>query len=369
MKQIRQTWIDYARGISIILVLYRHVFEGLKNSGLAIADYISLEHANILFFSFRMPLFFIVSGIFVAGSLEKRGIKLFVNNKWRTILYPYFLWGIIQITLQIFLSGYVNSDRSAFDYLYLLYQPRSIEQFWYLYALFNVSVIYAFTKSVLKLTAIQNAIIGLILIFISSWTGRNQINIWFLSDICHYYLFYAIGDLIGRFIRDKNNLPKLYSWKNSAFLLVPFIVSQVYYLYQNLEHSPNSYDYVENFQPYIFVVVAITGCAFIISLCFLLQKTNKVQWLHHLGRHSLYIYVAHVIILAATRMLMVKIFGITNVPILLISGIIAGLAGPVILYKLSERYNFTTLFTLERNHENIKIAEKNYLKQETNPKF
>lgn len=366
MKPIRQTWIDYARGISIILVLYRHVFEGLKNSGLAVADYISLEHANILFFSFRMPLFFIVSGIFVAGSLQKRGLKLFIDNKSRTILYPYFLWGIIQITIQIFLSGYVNSQRTSHDYIYLLYEPRLIEQFWYLYALFNVSVLYAFSKSVLKLSAVTNTIIGLGMIYISSWTSRNQISIAFLGDILHYYLFYAIGDLIGRFIRDKNNLAKLYSWKNAALLLVPFIVSQVFYLYQNLEHSPKTYDYVENYQPYIFVIIAVTGCAFIISICFLLQKADKIKWLHHLGRHSLYIYVAHVIVLAATRMIMVKVFNITNVPVLLITGIVAGLIGPVILYKLSEKFNFTYLFTLERNHDSIKLAEQKSINQNAN---
>ncbi len=366
MKPIRQTWIDYARGISIILVLYRHVFEGLKNSGLAVADYISLEHANILFFSFRMPLFFIVSGIFVAGSLQKRGLKLFVDNKSRTILYPYFLWGIIQITIQIFLSGYVNSHRTVHDYVYLLYQPRLIEQFWYLYALFNVSVLYAISKSVFKLSAVKNIFIGLIFIYISSYAARNKIDIGFLGDILHYYFFYAIGDLIGRFIRDKNNLTKLYSWKTSALLLIPFIISQVFYLYQNLQHSPKTYDYVENYQPYVFIIIAITGCAFIISICFLLQKANKIKWLHQLGRHSLYIYVAHVIILAATRMVMVKVLNITNVPVLLITGIFTGLIGPVILFKLSEKFNFTILFTLERNHESIKLAEEKSLKPKLN---
>ena len=88
VKPSRQTWIDYARGIAIILVLYRHVFEGIKNSGLPVLSYAALEHANILFFSFRMPLFFIVSGIFVAGSLFKRGLGKFVETKARTILYP-----------------------------------------------------------------------------------------------------------------------------------------------------------------------------------------------------------------------------------------------------------------------------------------
>ncbi|MEO5966727.1 MAG: hypothetical protein ABIP68_04765, partial [Ferruginibacter sp.] len=83
-------------------------------------------------------------------------------------------------------------------------------------------------------------------------------------------------------------------------------------------------------------------------------------------KHSLYIYVAHVIILAATRMVMVKVFNITNVPVLLITGILSGLIGPIILFKLSEKYNFSFLFTLERNHESIKLAEEKLLKPKLN---
>src|ERR1700753_786954 len=112
-KAERLTWIDYARGIAIILVLYRHVFEGLKESGLPVEKYMYLEYANIFFFSFRMPLFFIISGIFVSASLQKRGIKSFIGTKARTILYPYFLCSCLQITLQIVFSKYTNGHSTA----------------------------------------------------------------------------------------------------------------------------------------------------------------------------------------------------------------------------------------------------------------
>lgn len=343
----RQTWIDYARGIAIILVLYRHVFEGLKSAGLAIQDYIQLEHANILFFSFRMPLFFIVSGIFVAGSLQKRGLKKFVGTKAQTILYPYFIWGVLQITIQIALSAYVNASRTPNDYLYLLYQPRNVEQFWYLYALFNVSVLYAVLKT-LGLNVWQNLGLGLGMYYASAVLGQQQINVGFLADIMHYFVFYAIGDGIGRFIRNPENLKLLTSRRLWLILLVPFIVTQGYFLIENLENSSRYYDYVEYFQPFRFLLIALTGCAFVMSCAFLLQRFNVMKWLHQLGKHSLYIYVAHVMVLAATRIVMVKFLHITHVPTLLVCGIVMGLLVPVLLYKLSVRYNFTWLFTLEK---------------------
>src|SRR5690606_33386494 len=58
LSRTRYPWVDYARGITIILVVYRHVFEGL---GEEVAEaYPALEYFNTFFFSFRMPLFFMI---------------------------------------------------------------------------------------------------------------------------------------------------------------------------------------------------------------------------------------------------------------------------------------------------------------------
>ncbi len=358
MKAERETWIDYARGIAIILVLYRHVFEGIKSAGLTYQKYKFLEHFNIMFFSFRMALFFIVSGVFVAESLRKRGLQKFISTKARTILYPYFLWGALQITLQLIFSRYVNKPPGVHDYLYLLYLPREIEQFWYLYALFNISVLYAIIKVKFRFTALQNIGLGLMLFYISVLLHQRSIHIWFLGDILHYYLFYAIGDGINRFIRDREYLQYLESWKLMLVMLVPFIATQLYFLWENLNYAAlkeNTYDatalnyeYVEFYQPVSFLVIALFGSAFIINLAFVLQKFRLVNWLHRLGSYSLYIYVAHVIVLAATRVFMTKILGVYSVPLLLLTGICTGLFIPIILYRTAVKLNMKWLFLLEK---------------------
>jgi fucose 4-O-acetylase-like acetyltransferase len=136
----RNPWIDYARGICILLVVYRHVFEGLTNVGVGSNSYPVLKYFNIFFFSFRMPLFFIVSGIFLGSSLLRKGVGGYINNRFQTIFYPLMVWGIIQVTLQLSFADYVNAKRFPIDYLNLIFDPRKIEQFWYLNALFFVSV-------------------------------------------------------------------------------------------------------------------------------------------------------------------------------------------------------------------------------------
>ena len=167
------------------------MFEGLKNTqalkdaGIDVSSYLHLEHANIFFFSFRMPLFFLVSGVFIGASLAKRGFNALLENKSKTILYPYFLWGIIQISIQIIFSAFANSNKSFTDYTYLLYVPREVEQFWYLYALFNVTVLYAFLKSKTKLNTFHQLGTGLVLFLVSALFSQYGIEWGFISDIFH----------------------------------------------------------------------------------------------------------------------------------------------------------------------------------------
>ena len=145
IEKKRHVWIDYLRGIIIILVVYHHAFLGIAQNGISVPQ--SVIDANMAAYSFRMPLFFIFSGIFTSLSLCSKSIKTIIWRKFNLLLYPYIIWSVIQITLQIFFSAYTNTDKSYTDYLYILYQPKRLEQFWYLPALFNASLIFVFIKN------------------------------------------------------------------------------------------------------------------------------------------------------------------------------------------------------------------------------
>jgi len=330
-------------------VVYRHAFEGLKESGLAVSNYMFLEYANIFFFSFRMPLFFIVSGIFVAVSLQKRGIRKYIETRARTVLYPYFLWACIQLTIQLIFQKYTNGHPTAQTYLYLFYLPREIAHFWYLYALFNVGVLYVLVKMKLHISPVQNIILGIAMFYISVIAWQNNATPGFIGDILHYYVFFAIGDAISRFIMKRDNFKFFESWRTFILLLLPFIAAQYYFLNVNIPHADEKYMYVEYYQPFVFITIALIGCAFIINIAFILQKLAIMNIFTILGKHSLYIYVAHVIAFAAIRIFLRKVFNIESVPILLSAGIIGGIVLPVLLYKLAMKLNMWWLFSLEKN--------------------
>ena len=346
LKRDRYPWIDYARGICIILVSYRHFFSGVMTSDQAMAEYPTLSYLNIFFFSFRMPLFFIVSGVFLRLSLQAKGTGNFVKNRVQTIFYPLIVWGIIHISLQLIFSDYVNANRVPSDYFRLLYQPRAIEQFWYLNALFFVSILYALISVYARFTAINQLVLGILLYAVAGYLHANEIEAGFITDVFFFYFFFAVGDMISGVMLNPANFKKFASYKILLLILPVFILVQHYFTHLNLTNK-NDY-YVQNNQPVLFALAAILGGGFVICVSFLLQKTNKLRFLRVIGYHSLYIYVANLIVTASVRILFVNVLNINNIPFLLVLGSIAGVIIPIIFYNVAEKAGAWWLYTLNK---------------------
>src|SRR5260370_35784712 len=67
-KTSRISWVDHARGIAIMLVVYRHVVMGLRRSGVSISD--TMDTAQQEFYNFLMRVLFILSRLLVARRLR-----------------------------------------------------------------------------------------------------------------------------------------------------------------------------------------------------------------------------------------------------------------------------------------------------------
>ena len=80
MKE-RIEWIDLAKGFSIILVVYGH-------SGLSAVPFL-----GDWFAAFRMPFFFIVSGLLFSISKYPTFIY-FLKRRWLTLVRPYFIFSL-----------------------------------------------------------------------------------------------------------------------------------------------------------------------------------------------------------------------------------------------------------------------------------
>lgn len=329
LKKNRLAWVDYLKGIAIILVVYRHVLIGIQRyaagahqHGIPQPDVPNwLEQANMVFFSFRMPLFFILSGIFISGSLAKRTLGKIIGQKFENLLYPYFIWVFLQVSLQIALGSNTNSNRTLIDYTYILYQPRALDQFWYLPALFNTTVIYLLVKTYGKPPAWLQLLLGLGLYFLSAnaWIHRYSM----LSDWMEFYFFFALGDTVAVYFFKESTQKRLKNPYTLLAIIPIFFATQAWYLAHITE--PGHAD---------FLLIALIGCLSMFILSFRMQEWNVLPWLRVIGFHSLYIYVMHIFVAGLVRLTFTKFLHIQNPFVLLLSGICLSIVIPIMFYNL-----------------------------------
>jgi fucose 4-O-acetylase-like acetyltransferase len=318
-------WINIAKGIAIILVVYRHNLIGLERSGFEIPEIFRL--ANEIVYSFRMPLFFIISGLFISKSIEKRQETSFINYKFNSIYYPYLIWGIIQISLQIVLSNYTNSNRSWIDFAYLIISPRQVDQLWYLFALFNCSILFYFLHSYLRIQPIWHLIIA-ILMFGSSvfLTDFNLIH-----DLFYYYIFLTLGHQLRSLI-----LGEGYSKKQLVFsviLITPlFWFSQWYWL-----NNPD-------LNLFLFGFIALLGTLYVFIIARVVEDLKWLNFIKIAGKYSLQIYLMHVLVISGFRIIVSKIFNLELPVIVLFIGWFLGNLIPILFYKWTQHTFLIYLF-------------------------
>lgn len=105
----RSLTIDMVRGIAISLVALGHTNQGLLHRGWWGSSPFGLR-LDLAIYSFHMPAFFFVSGLFLIASVEKRGLVSFFQNKLSTMIWPYLVSCVVG-TLVLVFSGAFTSQR------------------------------------------------------------------------------------------------------------------------------------------------------------------------------------------------------------------------------------------------------------------
>jgi len=84
----RIDWVDYAKGICIIMVVMMHSVLGVELA----AGQTGYMHVLVAFAKpFRMPDFFLISGLFLAVVID-RDWRTYLDRKVVHFLYFYVLW-------------------------------------------------------------------------------------------------------------------------------------------------------------------------------------------------------------------------------------------------------------------------------------
>ena len=126
----RVDWVDYAKGICIIMVVMMHSVLGVE----AAAGETGFMHVLVAFAKpFRMPDFFLISGLFLPVVID-RDWRTFLDRKVVHFAYFYLLW----VTIQFGFKAPAFAAETSWSHAGYLYLESFIEPFgtlWFIYLL------------------------------------------------------------------------------------------------------------------------------------------------------------------------------------------------------------------------------------------
>ena len=123
-------WIDLAKGICIVLVVFNHV-----NVALGI-DYPLAPQVN----SFRMPLYFVLSGLFFK---QYEGFIGFLKRKTNKLLIPFLFFLLTTSVIPFWLLHHENSLKCFFNEMN---GPVYNFAIWFLLCLFEINILFYFIQ-------------------------------------------------------------------------------------------------------------------------------------------------------------------------------------------------------------------------------
>ena len=282
----RVVFIDIAKGIAIISIILGHL---------------GLNEINRVVFTFRIPIFFIITGYFIN---KKYTIKEFINNKFKRLIIPYFITSFLIIiislfSLKIFLGVNILNTLGVREWLiatiygagdnhiFLGYKYRAIGAIWFLWASFWAST---FIRISLEFKKEYRILFITVLFLIGYYTSKI---IWFPLSIQAGFcatLFMYVGYLINIYF-DK--------YKNIYYKYKKYIIIVSFIIWIQFIHNFKSFWLVhcDIGRGFIDIIGCLCACYCIMLLSKIINQKTKIIYkiLDFSGKYSLLILCIHLI--------------------------------------------------------------------------
>ena len=316
---VRSNLVDIVKGIAIILVVYGHTAQGLTHRGWWMGSGASFSHAFV--YSFHMPAFFFVAGLFVTGSIAKRGGRHFTINKLKTILYPYVLLAILSAALEP-LIGRFKFETKPFRWNVFLVNLVDGQASWFLFVLFLCLMLALVTVRIPAwLRFLVAALVGMTV----------PISISGVSEVLHEFCFLAAGMWVGHRIYGLEQIRL--STAAAGFVLVAALQAVMVYIFG-----------VSVLGRWIYIEAGLTGVAGLFLLAKLLDKHRIGDGLSWVGRASLAVFLLSAFAQGATREVLLRLFHSHVFWLQLLLPTVFAALLPAIIWYQQDRWHIGWLF-------------------------
>ena len=288
MKE-RIEWIDWLKGIALVLVIIGHTFRTSMYSENMIYGYI-----KSFIYAFHMPLFISISGfLFQSNRNNYMNINIldFFRNKWKSYMKPLISYAaIMYIIFSIFsiISGFkimLGGGIGLTEYFLLTItgeNPYSVH-LWYLLTTFLIVITCYVVLKISSKTHHDEMFVLFILAFVL-W----NIRILWGEDFCmtvKSYLKYSIFFVLGMILNKKRiDVPQKY------YLLLSFISWVYIFIYSTdmIKTTMFLYSYLKN-------ALVLISCFVIIINFFDVARSDffHSKFIKYLGKNSMVFYLFH----------------------------------------------------------------------------
>ncbi len=325
----RIAWIDYAKGIGIILVVYGHVISGLSNAGVLQTISIEAKYALDLsvqaIYTFHMALFFFLSGLlFKDRSVKTDRQRLgFAGKKIATLMYPYLIWSIVYGVVMVLSADKTNRNGMSWgDIPYqLVVEPKS--HLWFLYALCLSSLLVLALKKYLSIWAI----VGLSVLF----QVGSDFSLGLLGSVISLTLFFVLGHCFAKDLLEPKHQLKSYQYGLLGLGILGIHIMSFMAMVPDLSAS-------QPMPRVLRCIFAVLGILAVTALSYGLAKARQLVWLKKLGEFSFHIYILHMLTWVAVRILLLKVFKVDQFMIHFPLAMLSGLGLSAVLGGLAQRY-------------------------------
>ena len=316
---VRVDWVDYAKGICIIMVVMMHSTLGVEKA----AETEGWMHYLVAFAKpFRMPDFFMISGLFLASVIE-RDWRTYLDKKVVHFAYFYVLW----LTIQFALKAPSIAEESGVNGVAEAYLISFIEPFGTIWFIYLLPIYFVVAKALRRVPWWVIWLIGAGLETADVETGWIIID-EFAARFVYFYSGYVFAPQIFRLaaaaIRN--------GWAAAAFL-VGWALLEGFAVFGGVSERPG-----------MSLALGLVGAVAVVTISALLSKSDLMAPIRYCGRNSIVIYLAFFLPMAASRMVLLKLGIIDDLGTVSLIVTAAGVVGPLVLYWMVRGTRLRFLF-------------------------
>ena len=316
----RVSWVDYAKGICIVLVVLMHSTLGVEKAvGAASWLHGFIDWAK----PFRMPDFFLISGLFLASRIN-RPWREYADSKILHFAYFYILW----MSIQFATKGYGIYQAEGAEGALKAYGLGFVEPFGTLWFIYILAVFFAVVKLTRSVPPVYVFVAAALLEMAPIETGYLLVD-EFASRFVYFFTGYWLAAPVFAFAQGVN------------FKSVPVILSGLFiWALGNTFMVTNGYSHLPGFS----LILGFIGAAAVISTGVLLSKTRIAAPLRYAGENSIVIYLAFFLFMASMRSLLLKYNVVSDLGSVALLTTAAGVLGPVLLFWATRHTKLSLLF-------------------------